>query len=109
MSDKPMSIQPPNTVLSWAKSPEGIFEVYANAMHVTWTQDDVRIRLGQVVDDPNTPNPGAGFRGINEERAAVTFPWRYAKSLRNQLTNIIERYEKANGPINLDIKLPAGD
>ena len=100
---------PQNPVLPWIQSPNGVSEVYANAMHLTWTQDDVRIRLGQVVGDPKTPNPGKDFRGANEERAAITLPWRRAKALRNQLTTIIDNYEKANGPINLDIKLPAGD
>jgi hypothetical protein len=43
---------------------------------------------------------------VNEERAAITFPWRHAKLLRDQLTTIIEAFEKANGPIKLDPKLP---
>lgn len=75
-------------------------------MHVTWTQDDVRLRLAQVVDSPGTPNPGPGFLGVNEERAAVTFPWRHAKVLRDQLTTAIEQFEKINGPIRLDLRLP---
>jgi hypothetical protein len=105
MSDN--RISPPAPVLKWYKSPEGICEVYANAAHVTWTQDDVRIRLGQLVDDPETPNPGPEFRGANEERAAITFPWRHAKLLRDQLTTVIDAFEKANGPIKIDVKLPA--
>jgi hypothetical protein len=60
MSDK--GISPPYPVLRWIKSPDGICEVYANAVHVTWTQDDVRIRLGQLVNDPETPNPGTDSR-----------------------------------------------
>ena len=105
MSDKLVST--PYPVLPWVKSPHGICEVYANAMHVTWTQDDVRVRLAQVVEDPQTPNPGKDFRGANEERAAITFPWRHAKLLRDQLTAIIDSFEEANGTIRLDIKLPS--
>jgi len=97
---------PENPVLPWIKSPNGIFETYANVIHVTWTQDDVRVRFAQVVNAPEAPNPGPTFRGTNEERAAITFPWRYAKLLRDQLTTIIDSYEKTNGPINLEVKLP---
>jgi|SRR5665213_875898 len=92
--------------LPWVKSPNGIFEVYANTMHTTWSLDDVRIRLGQVVDNPKTPEPGPEFLGAAEERAAVTFSWRAAKLMRDQLTRIIDGYEKVNGEIKVDIKLP---
>jgi hypothetical protein len=91
----------------WIKSPKGICEVYANTMHVTWSLDDVRVRLGQMVDSPETPNPGPGFAGAIEERAAVTFTWRGAKILHHQLAAIIESYETVNGPIDLDVKLPS--
>jgi hypothetical protein len=92
--------------IPWIKSPNGVFEVYANSMHVTWSLDDVRVRLGQVVDSPETPNPGAKFVGAIEERAAVTVSWREAKILLNQLRAVILSYESVNGPINLDVKLP---
>ncbi|MHB8391994.1 MAG: hypothetical protein ACYDBH_20860, partial [Acidobacteriaceae bacterium] len=68
--------------------------------------DDVRIRLAQVVDSPVNPNPGAEFRGAIEERAAVTFSWRNAKLLRDQLAVIVAAYEKANGEIKVDTVLP---
>jgi hypothetical protein len=92
--------------LPWIKSPNGVLDVYANAIHLTWTLDDVRIRLAQSVDNPKTPNPGPGFQGAVEERAAVTFSWRVTKALRDQLTAAIDNFERTNGPIKVDLKLP---
>jgi hypothetical protein len=94
------------SLLPWVESPDGIVEVYANAVHLTWSLDDVRIRLAQVVVDRETPNPGTDFRGVNEERAAVTLSWRMAKLLRDQLAAAIEQFEKTNGPIKLGLQLP---
>jgi hypothetical protein len=93
-------------VMPWIKIPTGIAEIYSNRMHATWSVDDVRIRLGQVVDSPKTPNPGVGFSGVIEERGAVTFSWRNAKLLRDQLTAIIDSYENVNGEINVNLELP---
>ncbi len=90
----------------WIKSSKGVVEVYANTMHLTWSLDDLRLRLGQMVDHPDTPNPGEKFAAASEERAAVTFTWRNAKILRDQLTAVIDLYEKTNGVIKTDIKLP---
>jgi len=101
MSDDKLQFPP----LNWAKSPRGFVDIYANYMHVTWTLDDVRVRIGQVVDSPETPNPGAKFTGIVEERAGVTFTWRNAKLLRDQLSHIIESYEQVNGEICVDVRL----
>jgi hypothetical protein len=95
--------------LPWIKSPDGIIEIYANMMHATWTLDDLRIRIGQVIDSPETPNPGKEFKGVVQETAAVTFGWRNAKLLRDQLSEVIELYEKVNGEINIEIILPSGE
>jgi hypothetical protein len=90
----------------WIKSPNGVFETYANNIHIMWSKDDLRVRLAQMVESPETPNPGADFRAATEERAAVTFSWRGAKLLRDQLTKVIEAYEKVNGEIKVDVVLP---
>jgi hypothetical protein len=96
--------------IPWVVSSKGVVEIYTNQVHATWTKDDIRIRLAQIVENPDHPNPGASFRAINEERAAVTFSWRAAKILRNQLTQLVESYEKVNGEININVTLPpAGD
>jgi len=92
--------------LPWIKSPNGVIDIYTNSAHLTWSVDDVRIRLAQIIDNPETPNPGRGFRGAQEERAAVTFTWRVAKVLRDQLTKAIEAFEEVNGEIKVDVKLP---
>jgi hypothetical protein len=96
----------PKKQMQWIESADGVFEVYANLMHITWSVDDVRIRLAQMVNSPETPNPGEGFQGVAQERAAVTFSWRGAKILRDELISAIENFEATNGPINVDIRLP---
>jgi hypothetical protein len=99
-------IEDKNTKLPWIKSPSGVSDIYSNNVHVTWTLDDVRLRIGQIVDNPETPTPGDGFKGAVEERAALTFTWRNAKLIRDQLTKLIDSYEKINGEINVDVTLP---
>jgi hypothetical protein len=103
MNDKDND-QPPK--IQWVKSPHGVCEVYANMMHITWSLDDIRIRLAQLVESPATPNPGPDFVGAAEERAAVTLSWRSAKILRDQLVTAIENFENTNGTINVDVTLP---
>jgi hypothetical protein len=102
-----MSDEGTKTELPWIKSPNGVIDVYSNSIHVTWSLDDVRIRLAQVVDNPETPNPGLEFSGVNQERAAITLSWRMAKVLRDQLTIVITAFEKKNGQIKTDVELTA--
>jgi hypothetical protein len=90
----------------WIAPQEGVFDVYANSAHLTWSLDDVRVRFAQLVNSPDTPNPGADFASVAEERVAVTFSWRNAVIFRNGLSKLIESYEKVNGPVKVDIKLP---
>jgi hypothetical protein len=92
--------------IRWIEHPEGVFDVYANMAHLTWSLDDLRIRLAQLVTSPETRDPGTKYVGVAEERAAVTLTWRVAKILRDQLTAIIESFEKDNGEIKLEVKLP---
>jgi hypothetical protein len=98
-NDKPLKLE-------WTKSPNGVFEIYTNSTHLTWTVDDIRIRLGQMVESRESQTPGPGFKGSIQERAAVTFSWRGAKMLRNQLDAIIDSYESVNGSIKIDLTLP---
>ena len=91
--------------VEWASSPSGVLEVYANTSNIQWTLDDVRVRLAQLITSPTHRTPGPVFTAIAEERAAITFSWRNAKLLRNQLNDLIENYEKVNGVIVTDIKL----
>lgn len=90
----------------WVKSPLGVAEYYINTSVVMWSLDDVRFRLGQLVNsEDNSSNED--FKAVAQERAAVTMSWRNAKLLRNQLMQLIELYEDANGEINVDVILPA--
>jgi hypothetical protein len=93
--------------IRWVEHPEGVYEVYANLAHITWSLDDLRIRLAQLVTSPESRNPGAEYIGVAEERAAVTLTWRNAKIFRNQLTAVIEKFEQENGEIKVDVRLPA--
>lgn len=90
----------------WVRSKDGVFEVYANMSHITWTLDDVRIRLAQLVAHPDAGTPGRNYKAVAEERAAVTFTWRAALLLRDQLALLIKSYEDKNGAIKTDVKLP---
>jgi hypothetical protein len=93
--------------VNWVKSSNGLVEVYSNMVHLTWSLDDVRIRFAQMV--PETPNPGEIFGAVAEERAAATLTWRGAKLLRDQLSIVIDNYEKVNGEIKTNIKLPSNE
>lgn len=86
----------------WVEARNGVIEIYGNQMHITWTLDDVRVRIAQLVTDPTHPNPGPEYRGVTEERAAITFSWRGAKILRDNLTAIIDAYEQQNGEIKVN-------
>lgn len=106
MSDTNVDVEQPRPPAQWIKSPHGVCEVYANEVHLMWSLDDVRIRVGQLINSPETPNPGKNFLAAVEERAAITFSWRAAKAIRDKLTSAIENYEKTNGEIDLNVKLP---
>jgi len=102
MSTPETQSKPP---LQWIKSPEGVLDFYANSIHPTWTLDDVRLRFGQMVASPDSPHPSA-YKAAVEERVGITLSWRMAKVLRDGLTRAIDSYEKVNGPIQVETKLP---
>ena len=85
------------TPVRFVQPEDGVFEIYANIVDVLWTRFDVRVRLAQVVPDP--PDAPAGNSWVAEERAAVTFTWPAAKMMRDILTDLVARYEAANGEI----------
>ena len=102
MSDKEQG-RPP---IHWIEAPDGVYEIYANMANITWSLDDLRIRLAQLVPHPEVRDPGDKYVTVAEERAAVTLTWRNAKLLRDHLTAVIENFEKTNWEIKLDVKLP---
>ena len=85
--------------IEWIKPPEGIPEYYANMVNIMWSLDDVRFKIGQLVDGPKNPTPGADFRAVALASAGVTLSWRNAKLLRDDLIQLIDSYEKVNGEI----------
>ena len=87
--------------IEWVKSLQGVFETYSNQTHISWSLDDVRLRFAQIGQIDETITPGRGFVPINVEKANVTIPWRVAKVLHAQLSQVISNYEKVNGEINL--------
>lgn len=92
--------------IQWVPAPDGIQEIYANMATIQWSLDDVRVRLAQIINSPETPNPGQNLIPIAVEKAAVTVTWRGAKIMLSNLRQAIEAYEEINGEIVVDIKLP---
>jgi len=93
--------------IQWVRSPDGVFDVYANLAHITWSLDDVRVRLAQLVPSSEALSPGKSFRSVAEEKGAITFSWRNAKVLAIELSKVVQNYETVNGEINLHPALAA--
>ncbi|MFP5227057.1 MAG: DUF3467 domain-containing protein [Acidobacteriota bacterium] len=92
--------------IQWMPAPGGVIEIYANMATIQWSLDDVRVRLAQMINSPDTPNPGGDLIAIAQEKAAITVTWRGAKIMLNNLSDAIAAYERANGEIITDLKLP---
>jgi len=88
--------------VSWITPPSGAPEYYANMLRLLWTLDDVRFKIGQLVDNPDTQSDE---KVIARTSAAITLSWRNAKLLRNDLIDLINSYEKVNGEISTSIVL----
>ncbi|MGD0974820.1 MAG: DUF3467 domain-containing protein [Candidatus Korobacteraceae bacterium] len=72
----------------------GFPSVYSNNVAIGSTAFDVRIIFGEVLDTH-------GGELVIEQRVQVTMAWLEAKLLKDILTQRIDGYEKANGPIKL--------
>jgi hypothetical protein len=94
--------------IRWVKSPEGLFQTYANQMHINWSLDDVRLRFAEI-GPSNDAGPGDKLISVYVEKAAITITWRNAKILLNGLSAIISNYEKVNGEINLKPELASNE
>lgn len=79
--------------IQWVNPPEGVPEYYTNMVNILWSLDDVRFRIGQLVDGSEPKSV------IARSSAAVTLSWRNAKLLRDDLIELINAYEKVNGEI----------
>jgi len=93
---------PPPT--KWIR-PEDSAQVYCNFHFLNWSLVDVRVRFGQLIPTDQSQDGRVGF--VVEEQAAVTMSWVQAKALRDSLNDAVQRYEKANGVIEVTkLKLP---
>jgi len=81
---------------------EGVGRFYANVATLTWTGSDLTAHLYQVVQ-PNREIPSQKNEP-NEllHSASVTLTWSSAKIFHAQLTEVLERYEKAHGTIRTE-------
>jgi hypothetical protein len=76
-------------------------EIYTNYVISSWSNYDVRFRLGQLIPS----GEGAG-EFVVEEKAGVTFTWQHAKYIHRLLGELVKSYEEANGEIGT-LKLPS--
>jgi Protein of unknown function (DUF3467) len=89
-----MEQEQPKPKFEWVK-PKEVPEVYGNFFNVSWTLFDVRFLIGQLV--PKGQDQTSQF--VVEQRAAVTIAWAEAKVLRDILSELVAKYEQANGEI----------
>jgi hypothetical protein len=81
----------------WVKPVEGPVNLYANFVEVFYTPVDVSVAAGRIIPKFAPINPTQPLEV--EEQGTVTMSWWSAKILRDQLTQLIASYEKANGEI----------
>lgn len=94
----------PTPQIKWIRRDDST-EIYTNFHFVNWSIVDVRLRFGQLT--PTDQNEQGKIGVVAEEQAAVTMSWASAKVLRDSLSDAIQRYEKANGIIEISsLKLP---
>ena len=95
--------------MKWVSSPQGVFETYANATHLTWSLDDVKLFFAQIGEAEESVGPGDKIVSVNIQKARITISWRNAKILHVQLGQVIANYERANGQINLKPTLASNE
>lgn len=72
---------------------DGLYECYANNFLFTWTIFDLRMRFGRLV---NVEENGTF---VVEQDVSVHMSWTEAKQFADVLQNLLQAFEKANGPI----------
>ena len=85
-------------IVGWAGSSQ-VAPIYSNNLDLHWTLTDVTVRFGEISHRRETNDAQV------REKALITFPWWQAKVLKDMLTDLIDRYERANGEIR-PVKLP---
>jgi hypothetical protein len=81
---------------------QSVFRTYSNHINVIWNAFDVRLIFG---DFTGVPDPNDGKIHV-ETKAAISVSWTQAKQIVEILTEVIRRYEAANGEVKrvADIK-----
>ncbi|MGO9261489.1 MAG: DUF3467 domain-containing protein [Bryobacteraceae bacterium] len=71
-----------------------VFRTYSNHINIMWNSFDVRLNFGD-----STVMPGADGKVHVQTKAVITVSWTEAKQIAEILAQVIERFEKVNGPI----------
>jgi len=81
----------------------GVLREYCNYINITWNAFDVRLHFGET-DVIQAPDGKVHV----ETKAVITVAWNEAKQISELLTQLIHRFEQANGPITRigDVKIP---
>lgn len=80
----------------------GTFSAYSNYLEISWTSHDIAILFSEARRQSEVQNADPPI--ILERKASISMPWSEAKLLRNALTQVIGRFEAANGEIREDPK-----
>lgn len=100
---------PPTLELPIIEPADGTFTCYSNVFNLNWTQTDVRLRFGELIQiSTDEKRTWQNQQPVIEERAAVTIPWSQAKVLRDILDAVIQSYEKLNGELK-PVELPTAE
>jgi Protein of unknown function (DUF3467) len=95
------SEQPKQFVFEIVEPREGVFRTYAQVSYVHWSGMDMTFNVYQMIQ----PNREIGPKDAPNKllhTAAITLSWNSAKIFHGLLGQVLERYEKANGPIKTD-------
>jgi hypothetical protein len=92
----------PILTLQITEPQEGVARFYVNGATLTWTGSDLTALLYQVIQ-PNREIPSQKD-APNQllHSASVTLTWSSAKIFHSQLGEVLQRYEKAYGPIRTE-------
>ena len=67
---------------------------YCNRAFLSWSSLDVTVVGASLVDERTEKN-----EGIIEIHTALRMPWTQAKHLALKLTEVVDEYERINGPL----------
>jgi hypothetical protein len=83
---------------------DGPARIYANVSHLTWTGMDITVQLYELIQPNREIESEKGAPNELQHAASVTFTWNAAKTFNKMLAEVLDRYEKANGPIKTEFQ-----